>query len=66
MLTNKEVAMKASEFKRWLAKQGATFEPGRGSHLKVYFNGPCTPLNSRPALLKPSRNSLASSEIPHV
>ncbi|MGD9709197.1 MAG: type II toxin-antitoxin system HicA family toxin [Halothiobacillaceae bacterium] len=39
MLTNKEVAMKASEFKRWLAKQGATFEPGRGSHLKVYFNG---------------------------
>lgn len=28
--------MKANEFKRWLAKQGDTFAPGRGSHLKVY------------------------------
>ncbi len=27
------------EFKRWLAKQGATFKPGKGSHLKVFLNG---------------------------
>ncbi len=27
--------MKSTEFKRWLTKQGATFVPGKGSHLKV-------------------------------
>ena len=32
-------SMDANEFKRWLAKQGAVFEPGRGSHLKVYLGG---------------------------
>ena len=31
--------MKGQEFKRWLAQQGATFKPGKGSHLKVYLNG---------------------------
>ncbi len=31
--------MKSTEFKRWLSKQGATFEPGKGSHLKVSLNG---------------------------
>jgi len=31
--------MKSSEFKRWLAEQGATFRPGKGSHLKVSLNG---------------------------
>lgn len=31
--------MKTSEFKRWLAQQGATFKPGKGGHLKVYLNG---------------------------
>jgi mRNA interferase HicA len=30
---------KSSEFKRWLAAQGATFIPGKGSHLKVELNG---------------------------
>jgi mRNA interferase HicA len=25
----------SSEFKRWLEKQGCTFEPGRGGHLTV-------------------------------
>lgn len=29
----------ANEFKRWLAKQGATFQPGKGSHLHVFLNG---------------------------
>jgi mRNA interferase HicA len=29
--------MTCAEFKRWLAKQGCTFAPGKGSHLKVYF-----------------------------
>jgi mRNA interferase HicA len=32
-------AVKSSEFRRWLAKQGATFKPGKGSHLKVFLNG---------------------------
>jgi mRNA interferase HicA len=31
--------MKSREFKRWLQAQGATFEPGKGGHLKVYLNG---------------------------
>ena len=31
--------MKSSEFKRWLTGQGATFKPGKGSHLKVTLNG---------------------------
>jgi len=32
-------AVNSNEFKRWLAKQGATFQPGKGSHLKVFLNG---------------------------
>jgi mRNA interferase HicA len=31
--------VKSSEFKRWLAAQGAVFAPGKGSHLKVELNG---------------------------
>jgi mRNA interferase HicA len=31
--------MKSSAFKRWLAEQGATFTPGKGSHLKVSLHG---------------------------
>jgi len=31
--------VKSSEFKRWLAAQGATFTPAKGSHLKVELNG---------------------------
>ncbi len=31
--------MKSSEFKRWLAAQGATFTPGKGSHVRVELNG---------------------------
>ena len=29
--------MKSSEFKRWLARQGVTFGPQTGSHLKLFF-----------------------------
>lgn len=25
--------------RRWLERQGATFQPGKGSHLKVFLNG---------------------------
>jgi len=32
-------SVKSSEFKRWLAAQGATFSPGKGSHLRVELNG---------------------------
>lgn len=31
--------MNSNELKRWLEKQGATFTPGKGGHLKVYLNG---------------------------
>jgi mRNA interferase HicA len=31
--------MKSTELKRWLAKQGATFSPGKGSHIRVRLNG---------------------------
>jgi mRNA interferase HicA len=31
--------VKSTEFKRWLADRGATFRPGKGSHLKVELNG---------------------------
>jgi mRNA interferase HicA len=31
--------VKSSEFKRWLTAQGATFIPGKGSHLKIDLNG---------------------------
>ncbi len=32
-------SVKSTEFRRWLAEQGATFRPGKGSHLKVYLTG---------------------------
>ncbi|OZI23633.1 mRNA interferase [Bordetella genomosp. 9] len=35
--------MKQSEFRRWLADQGATFKEGT-SHTKVYFQGKQTTL----------------------
>lgn len=31
--------MKSTEFKRWLAGQGVTFKPGKGSHLRLELNG---------------------------
>ena len=31
--------MNSNQMKRWLEAQGATFAPGRGSHLKVFLNG---------------------------
>jgi mRNA interferase HicA len=31
--------VKSSEFKRWLALQGAIFKPGKGGHLRVELNG---------------------------
>jgi mRNA interferase HicA len=31
--------VKSSELKRWLTKQGATFVPGKGSHLHIFLNG---------------------------
>jgi mRNA interferase HicA len=33
------IAMTSKELKRWLEKQGATFTPGKGSHLHVEVNG---------------------------
>ncbi|MEI8208627.1 MAG: type II toxin-antitoxin system HicA family toxin [Methylococcales bacterium] len=39
--------MNSKQMKKWLEQQGATFQPGKGSHLKVFLNGskphyPCT------------------------
>ena len=29
----------SKKFKRWLSQQGATFQSGKGAHLKVYLKG---------------------------
>jgi mRNA interferase HicA len=31
--------MNSNELKRWLVKQGASFQPGKGSHWHVFLNG---------------------------
>jgi len=31
--------MNSKQMKKWLAQQGASFAPGKGSHLKVFLNG---------------------------
>ena len=31
--------MNSKQMKKWLESLGATFEPGKGSHLKVFLNG---------------------------
>jgi mRNA interferase HicA len=33
------ITMTSKELKRWLEKRGATFTPGKGSHLHVEING---------------------------
>lgn len=33
------LAMNSKQMKKWLEQQGATFMPGKGSHLKVFLNG---------------------------
>lgn len=40
--TDMRGCMKYSEFRRWLAKQGAEFTPGKGSHYKVTLNDKST------------------------
>ncbi len=39
--------VKSSEFKRWLAAQGATFTPAKGSHFRVELNGKLSILHSK-------------------
>jgi len=46
--TNEGGDVKQSEFKRWLADQGATFKEGK-KHLKVYLNGKQTTLPRHPS-----------------
>jgi len=31
--------MNSNEFKQWLVKQGATFQLGQGTHIRVFLNG---------------------------
>lgn len=45
--------MTSKELKRWLAGLGATFKPGKGSHLKVYLNGRQTVIPMHGKDLKP-------------
>jgi mRNA interferase HicA len=40
--------VKQSEFKRWLAEQGAIFKEG-ANHTKVYLNGKQTTLSRHPS-----------------
>ena len=32
-------SVNSKQMKKWLEQQGATFQPGKGSHLKVFLNG---------------------------
>ena len=32
-------AMNSKQMRKWLEHLGATFQPGKGSHLKVFLNG---------------------------
>ena len=32
-------SVNSKQMKKWLERQGATFRPGKGSHLKVDLNG---------------------------
>ena len=50
--------MTSAEMKRWLAKQGAKFEAGKGSHLKVYLNGKNSVLPMHAKDLGPLANSI--------
>lgn len=36
--------MNSKQMKKWLEQQGATFEAGKGAHLKVTLNGKQTVL----------------------
>ena len=36
--------MNSKQMKKWLKQQGATFQAGKGSHLKVFLNGKQTTL----------------------
>jgi mRNA interferase HicA len=40
--------MTSSEMKRWLARQGATFIPGNGSHVRIFLNGKTSVLAMHP------------------
>jgi mRNA interferase HicA len=59
--------VKSSEFKRWLADQGATFKPGKGFHLKVTLGGKNSvlPMHSKELgtglVARLSRNNLGSN-----
>jgi len=41
------LAHELEQMKKWLEQQGATFHPGKGSHLKVFLNGkqPALPMH---------------------
>jgi mRNA interferase HicA len=52
--------VKYSEFKRWLARQGATFESAKGSHLIVTINGESTqmPYHGSKEIKEPTRKGI--------
>jgi len=52
--------VKYSEFKRWLARMGATFESAKGSHLIVTLNGKSTqiPYHGSKEIKEPTRKGI--------
>jgi mRNA interferase HicA len=46
--------MNSKQMKKWLEQQGATFQVGNGSHLKVFLNGkqPTLPMHGTTELGK--------------
>jgi mRNA interferase HicA len=53
--------MNSKQFKKWLASQGATFEPGKGGHLKVTLNGKRSVLPMSSGDLKRARRKASRS-----
>ena len=46
--------MNSKQMRKWLEQQGATFQTGRGSHVKVFLNGkqPTLPMHGNTELGK--------------
>jgi mRNA interferase HicA len=55
--------MNSNEFKRWLAKQGATLEHGQGSHIEVFLNGGQSVLPMHATALKTGKVEVIQTQL---
>jgi len=51
--------MNSKQMKKWLEQLGATFQPGKGSHLTVFLNGlqSSLPMHGNTEILNSARGS---------